>query len=405
MALSVNQTMDLTQAMQTLKWLDEERRKDKALIATLQERVQNQERQLAQQAAQIQELQDALSAVNSTMAKVTEFEQLVASYRDELILQMEQRDATRRRELAESDRLRRLEYEAVTTHLNRLEKDMRVLPRYDEEINGLRTENQRLGELIQGMTLEVADLRKRSDDRAQAVSYLEEQRRADNRRIVDLEKESSALRQRVEGLAAKLPLLEDSIKKQRARIEDAIQETKKYEKPIEELRISDFQREQKMRQYLEQGELVAKELERIRAQTQGFTEQQQLVKRSLATLEKFKTRIERRQDELAERQRMNEEQMQKRWEEWQAARLKEQKKQSVEIEERWRQQWQFNDSLTKRVDEIAPVLRTYRGQLEALWDTHRANAVAMLQASQDLYEAFTSPIKKQLEILRGEREE
>ena len=51
MAMNTSQTTDVTQAMQTLKWLDEERLKDKATIATLQERVQGQELQLSQQAA------------------------------------------------------------------------------------------------------------------------------------------------------------------------------------------------------------------------------------------------------------------------------------------------------------------------------------------------------------------
>ncbi len=51
MATKVTQALDMTQAMQTLKWLDEERRKDKATIAALQEQIQEQERQLAQQAA------------------------------------------------------------------------------------------------------------------------------------------------------------------------------------------------------------------------------------------------------------------------------------------------------------------------------------------------------------------
>ena len=52
MAIKVNEAMDLAQVMQTLKWLDEERRKDKAVIAALKERIEEQDRRLAQQAAQ-----------------------------------------------------------------------------------------------------------------------------------------------------------------------------------------------------------------------------------------------------------------------------------------------------------------------------------------------------------------
>ncbi len=403
--MNVTQTMDLTQAMQTLKWLDDERLKDKATIAALQERVQGQEQQLAQQVAQIQELQTSLAGVHGVLSRVAEFEQMVSNYKTELILQMNQREETRRKERAESERLRRMEYKTLTVNLNRLEKELRVLPRYDEDLNARQAENQRLSEALQHVEVAVADLSKRSDDRLKSVTFLEEQRRADNQRITEVESDIPELRRRIEALATKFPLLEENLQKQRARIEEAIQDTKKYEQPIEELRISDFQREQKMRQYLDQGEQVAQELERVRAQTQGFVEQQQLVKRALSALEKFKVRIERRQDEMAERQRLAEEQIQQRWEEWQTARLKQQKKRAVIIEERWRGQEQTNAEFLKHIDSLPPIIKLFRAQLDTLWETRRANATSLLKAAQDLYESFSSPVDEQLTILRSEQQE
>jgi len=402
MATNVTQAMDLTQAMQTLKWMDEERIKDKASIAALQERIQNQEQQLAQQAAQIQELQTSLAGVQGVLSKVTEFGQMVSGYKTELILQMDNRDQTRRKEQAESERLRRIEYEGLTTHLSRLEKDLRILPHYAEDINTIRVEGQRLSESLQATEVDVADISKRLEEPVRAVTYLEQQRRADNRRITELEQDASFVRQKIDALDKKFPLLEESIQKQRVRIDAAVEETKKYEQPIEELRISDFQREQKMNQYLDQGEQVAKELGRVRTQTQGFIEQQQEVKRAMSALEKFRGRIERRQDEMAERQRLTEEQTQRRWEEWQAAREKDRKKREVIIEERWRQQEQTNAGYLKRLDTLRATVEMHRAQLDTLWESIRADATSLLKAAQDMYEALTAPVDEQLAILRSE---
>jgi hypothetical protein len=405
MAINTTQTMELTQATQTIKWLDEERRRDKALIAALQEQAQGREQQLAQQAAQIQELQTALAGIRGVLSQVTEFGQLVSNYRDELILQMDQREETRRKEQAESDRLRRMEYEALTVHLNRLGKELHVLPQYDEVLNTLRAENQRLSEALQRLDVTIADLSKRSDDRIQAVTYLEEQRRVDNRRIVDLEQDTTELHKRIEVLAKKLPLLEDTLRKQTTRIDEAIQETKKYEKPIEELRISDFQREQKMKQYLDQGEQVAREMERIRAQTQGFLEQQQLAKRALAKLEPFQARIEKRQNEVAEMQRVAEDRVKRQWEEWQDEQDKQQKKRNVIIEERWRGQSQTNDEHLKRLGALQAAAELHRNQLDTLWEARRSDATNLLKAAQDIYEALVGPIDEQLTVLRSKPEE
>jgi chromosome segregation ATPase len=220
-----------------------------------------------------------------------------------------------------------------------------------------------------------------------------------------VEQEIPEVRKRMERLSAKIPLLEDTLQKQEKRIEAAIQETKKYEEPIEELRISDFQREQKMKRYLDQGEQVAQELEKVREQTQVFLEQRQEVKRALSALEKFKDRIERRQDEMSERQRIAEERITRQWEEWQDNRAKELKKQEIVTEERWQAQEKTNMELDKRLEKIPPVLKKYHAQLEALWEVQRDDAQALLNAAQDVYEALIAPIDEQLETLQEDQQE
>jgi len=403
MAMDVTQTMDLTQAMQTLKWLDEERRKDKATIAALQEWAQEQERQLAQQSAQIQELQTAVAGIQSLMAQVTKFEQMVSNYKNELIFRMDQREEARRKEQAEAERLRRIELEALADQLSRLDKELRVLPRYDEELKARQAEGQRLNEALQRLEVAVIDLSKRLEDPSRAITYLEEQRRADNRRIAELEQDTTELRKKIEAQAAKLPLLEETIQKQRTRIEEAIQYTKEFEKPIEELRISDFQREQKMKKYLDQGEQVAQEMERIREQTQGFIEQQQLVKQALEKLEGFQARLEKRQNEVAEMQRLAEDRLKRQWEEWQEEQAKQQRKRDILSEERWRQQEQTNAEYSERLDALQPIIELHRNQLDILWEARRADATRALKAVQDEYEALIAQADAQLSILRGEQ--
>jgi len=321
------------------------------------------------------------------------------------VLQMDNRDEARRKEQVESERLRRIEYEALMVNLNRVERELRVLPGYDEGLDGLRAENQRLSDALQHIEVDIADVSKRLEDPARAVTYLEEQRRADNRRLTELEHDLPDLRTKIDTLDKRFLLQEESIQKQRVRIDTAVEETKKYEQPIEELRVSDFQREQKMRQYLDQGAQVAQELERMRAQTQGFVEQQQEVKRALSALEKFKARIERRQDEMAERQRLADEYIQRQWDEWQTARAKEQKKRKVIIEERWRHQEQSNTEYMKRLDTLKSTDELHRTQLDTLWESLRSDATSLLKAAQDVYETLIAPIDEQVAILRSEQPE
>ena len=404
MASEVNSSMDLTHAMQTIRWLDEERRKDKTTIATLHERVKEQQQGLSQIAAQTKDLQAAIVTLQSEKTQVQDFEQIVANYKTELVLLMDHREETRRKEQAEGERLRRIEYEALTSNLTRLEKQLRVLPRYDEELDARRTEEQRLGEVVQRLNESVIAVGKRYDDRLQTIPYIEERRRVDSRRIDELESEATELRQGIDALGKKLPLLEENIQKQKPLIGEARREVRKYEKPIEELRIADFQREQKMRQYLDQGALVVQELDRVRQQTTGFLEQQQAVKRALDALEPFKRKIDTRQNEMGQRQQLAEEQIRRQWEEWQAKQEKQQKKQDVITQERWSQQRKVNSDLVKQIDVIIPpVLELHQQQIEKLWAVRRDDATASLKSAQDVYDTYTAPIEDQLSILRAAR--
>lgn len=404
MATNTTQTLELSQALQTIKWLDEERRRDKATIATLQEQVQGQDSQLAQQGAQIQEMQTALAGVQSVLTQATEFRRIVSSYRDELVLQMDQREETRRKGQIESDRLRRMEYEALTSNLNRLEKELSVLSRWEQDMSAFRAETQRLNEAFQRMDVSLGDMSQRSDDRVQAVTYLEEQRRADNRRISDLEQDATELHKRIEVVDKKIPLLEDTLRKQTTRIDEAIQETKKFEKPIEELRISDFQREQKMKRYVDQAEHVAREMERIREQTQGFIQQQQLVRQAQDKLERFQARIEKRQNEVAEMQRVAEDRIKRQWEEWQDKQDKQQKKRDVITEERWREQGRTNDVHLKHLESLQAEADMHRDQLDTLWELRRSHTTSLLKSAQEEYEAATRLIDEQLSTLHSKQQ-
>jgi chromosome segregation ATPase len=403
MAKTVTQPMEMTQVTQMLQWLEEERRKDKALIAALQEQVRGQEEIISQQSAQVQELQVKITSVQNLISQVTSFEETVSNYKSEVVFELDRRDEARKKEKTESDRLRKIEHEAIIDHLGELDKQIQILPRYDERLAAEKAEDQRLSESLQRLEVAIKDLDKRSDDRVQSVTYLEEQRRADNRRIGTLEHDTTELRKKVEALAAKLPLLEDTIQKQKTRVDEAIQETKKYEKPIEELRISDFQREQKMKQYLDQGEQVAKEMERILLQTQGFIEQQQAVKRTLDKAETFQARIEKRQNEVAEMQRLAEDRVKRQWEEWQNVQEKDRKKRQLVLDEQWRAQENTNQALVGRIKPLEAQTKAHQEQLEILFDSRRMDAHRDLEASQGAVERTEQAFTQARQALRGEK--
>jgi chromosome segregation ATPase len=196
-----------------------------------------------------------------------------------------------RREKADTERLRQAEIEGLNQQLADVDKRLRILPRLEERLQAREAGEQQLQTQAQQLTNSLADLSKRAEDRFQSVVYLEEQRRADARRIAAIEGDIPPLRKATDESIAKTVRLEDSLRKLTSRIEEAVQTTKTYDAKIEELRVADFQREQRMRQYAEQAAKVETETSRLLEQTQKYALLYNQNKQAMDGLESFRAEV------------------------------------------------------------------------------------------------------------------
>lgn len=392
--------MELTQLSQMVQWLDEERRKDKALIAALQEQVKLQAQQLAQQQELIAALQRTVAGMETLMAQVTGFASAMEGLKADVARMLEQREETRRKEQRESDRARQLEIGALKDEIARIVDELRRVSRIEEELAAVQADARRLTDAQQRQEIAITDLKKQVEDRAAALVYLEEQRGADNRRIVGLEKELPELRQRMEATDAKLLPIEEAVQKQRRILEEGLKPIKEFEKVIEELRVADFRRNQEVKKWAGQAEEVRQEIERLREERQRLMEQYQRAQRALDALSALQTRLETRQNETAEMQRLAEGRLKRQWEEWQTAQEKERRNWEVTAEERWRQQERLNNTVGKRLDSLAAMVKLCHSQFTAIWETRRADAVHTFTQAREAYETRIAEIDQQLAALR-----
>jgi hypothetical protein len=393
-------TMDMTQASQMLKWLDEERRKDKTLITTLQERVETQAERITRLEEQLGSLRETASTLAVLPSRINELVQGSEKLRLELVNMIEQRDEQGRKEHREMERSRQLEVGAIRDEMAHLAEETRLVQRLSERVEVVATENSRLNEMAQRLDGAVTESGKRLEDRLQAVTYLEEQRRADHQRVVAVEKEGPEVRKRVEALAAKVLLLEDAVPKMRTRLEEGLKPIKEFEGVVEELRVADFRRNQDVRKWLGQAEEVREEMERIRDERQQLHVVQRDAQEVMRRMETFREALDVRQNETTERQRMLEERIKRQWEEWQSKEEKSRHNWEIEEEQRWREQRQSNERHQRQVEALVPELKLHGDQLNALWEARRVDASRLLEVAQDDYEAICTEADGCLAALR-----
>jgi chromosome segregation ATPase len=360
--------MEVAEISQRLSFLDKERRKDKELVTSLLERLETQTNQLATQARQIQELEGLLASTRAELTKFTHVENSMEQLRQELSLLMERNEEKRDKAHRELNRLRQVEQEAVTRQLADLRKELEPLPRYDEEMQGLRAENNRHSGLLTNLQHQFAELDKRNEDRLQSVIYLEEQRRQDNRRINQLENTVTTLNQKCDDLSDKTSLLEQAIQTKNKDIDKAADMLEQQSQMIENQRVAEFRWERQITEWTKLVEEIKEESANMTTQTVRLREQHDRVRRALADLDPFRERIERRQDEMVEMQRLSDDRQKRVMEEWQAERDKEWKRFNVGNDERWRENSRLNGQRDTRLDAVANFARMLAPQVNALWE-------------------------------------
>jgi chromosome segregation ATPase len=365
--------MNLSQLTQMVTWLDEERRRDKTELAKLQQRVESQSAEIAEQARSIQELEGTLARTRAQLTKFPQLEKALDQLREELVLLIERYDEQHRKTAVDAQRVRQLEQESQTRALGEIKKELQKLPRYEEELQLRRAEDQRLGEVLLSLQQQITDFGRDLENRTRNLPYLEEQPRQNAKRIAELQQETPELFKRTEAHSTKLQLLEELIRKSDRRIGDlGLQATELKQAQsefFESVRLGEQQRERQMQEWAEQTEEQRQKMAEHAAHIQQSKEQYERNKQALAALEKLDERLKREQSEIAELQRLAEKRQKHQLEEWQAENEKRWKTNLMLWEQHWRTQERWNEEHAERFVPLEESAKVNKAQIMALWQT------------------------------------
>ena len=362
--------MELAQVSQLLNWLEAERKKDKALLATLDERIQALSAETQQQARRIQDLDTTLASTKATLSRLAQIDRILDEYKSEIHALLERRDDERKKGEREATRLRALEIEELNRAIAEVKRELPRIARVEDEMGTRRAEEKRLGDLAKQTTLQVETAMKQLEERTRGIPYLEEGRRQDNKRIGQLEGGAIEHSQRIEGLTARLHLLEDGMGKIPAKIDAVNERAGAQDKTIEEVRVMEFRRQQQMKTWEE-------ELARFRAQMTDYgdvmarlREQGQINQKASADLNAFQETLRQRVAEIAEVERLFEERVKRLLEQDRVEDEKRWHKHTTRIDERWHDHDRLNTEQVGRVDKLEAARDSLMGALDDIRRKH-----------------------------------
>ncbi|MFQ3536685.1 MAG: hypothetical protein SNJ58_12500 [Aggregatilineales bacterium] len=370
--------MDINQLSRMIEWLDEERRRDKAKIAKLEEQLLQQRDYAESMARRVNSLESELAAARAAFLPVGRDNEIVEYLRSEIQQQVEAIEA--KRILAEREAERRAENarELLSRPIRELSERLDRLDRLSDEIAAFRLERDRFANFINSLTQRIEDIVKMFEEPERRITFLEEQRRQDSRRLSEIQSELPELQKQVDSLRPKLELLESLALRN--------------EKLILELQSADRERREQAQQFIEQQTLLAHQRDaRIEDLLRQFAAQDEEMRRRIERFEtwaeayrqmkkiiddfnRISERLERRIGEVAEMQRLSEERFRQEWNDWTADELRRFRQFTLANDEAWRAHNKEFEAFRAKVGEAIALFVPIQDSLERLWRLQRAQA-------------------------------
>lgn len=370
--------MEINQIASMIEWLDEERRRDKALIATLEGR-------LAQQTDALDAMQRRVNSVESDQVVIkqeampaTKEQDIIESMRQEAEQLLENAEARRLTAEREAERRIELQRENFQRAIREVSDKAERVERQLANISDLQTEGDRLTNAMRLLNQEIDDLSKQLEGPDRRLTFLEEQRRSDTRRLAEIETELPEYKKSVDGIQPKLALLEELAVRNERRIQDFNnvdrERREQIQQFIDQQQLLTQQRDQQLleltKRFSVHDEELQRNIERFEVWAQAYRE----MKRIIDDFNRIGDRLERRISEASEMQRLSEERFREEWNDWRDDDQKRWKQLTLSSDEVWRNHDREFEIFVKRIDDVERVVPALQSNIERLWLLERARA-------------------------------
>lgn len=380
--------MDINQAARMIEWLDEERRRDKANIATMEERLAQQQDTITTLNKRLNSMESDQSVIRSQMTPTGREADIIDQMRKEMQQLVENIESKRLTAEREADRRSELGRENVMRPVRELTEKVERMTRTTSEFPAHQVERERLSDTVATLQQRVDDLFKKVEEPDRRLAFLEEQRRQDSRRISEAQSELPEVQKQIDSVRPKLALLEDLTLRIERRVQEVQNGDRERREQIQQfidqqtllIQQRDTQINDLVKQFGEQDSVMQRNIERFETWSEAYRN----MKKIIDDFERIGDRLERRINEVAEMQRLSEERFRQEWNDWTADDQKRWKQFTISNDEVWRNHDKEFDRFTQRLAEIDGMFPPLIDSINRLWNLERERA----QLYRDRYQAL-----------------
>lgn len=296
-----------------LSWIDEELRKDKAIIEELRALVDKQQVILVDQSQRIIALEDRLSRLQNQLLRVPEIEQAVQHTRDEIVLMLsEMRQDVQKRE-TEALRSRQADREKDVKAIQEIQMQLERIGPLEQAMAVRQAEERRLNEgllrLQQELQATIKSLGQAEEWRRQLADAIAKTTVDGKQALADIE----TLQKAQQETALRFLPLQDRLAKAEQAVADLAnmrsELTAQQEQMMERQRREDRSRAQTLTEWGRRLDGYAHQIEAWNDQLRFFADQHEKNRRVLRDIQTLAQEVSQQQDRLQQLQHLSEEQL------------------------------------------------------------------------------------------------
>lgn len=377
----VVQEQTISELINRVEWLEDERRKMSKRVSELDQRITLQNREIGTREKRIVDLEQQIAKSTAQLSRVQQIDAQLANFKDDLIKIVDKYDERRIQSENELDRLRRVEHESTARELADLRKQIGEILKLRTEIDLRKAEETRLASMVGSLQGNINSVSGRLDDLQNFHTFLEEKEKYNNKSISEVQgtihdqaKNIEKMLVRIDTTNASLLRLETKTTKMESEYKTVEESTRNW---MEQVQIGEYERNRRLDQWRREIDEQAKAYENFSKEWIKISDYYKQAQMAVQTLSQWQEQINGSQREATEMLRVESRRMQKRWDDFVNENQKRFKNYEIEAEQLWATSNRHEREIREQIALIDEAVKALEQEKDLLWRVQNAQADAM----------------------------
>jgi chromosome segregation ATPase len=379
--------MELDQIMKQLEWLDGERRKDKDILAKQEDRIMALEGNLPALYQQIKDLNSEITRLAAIVGRMDNYDEALLQHRVEVNRQFEEIDKQAKKREEELEKVRRVEMRSVDTSIAEVRKEVEGIAGLRRGLQARVDEEVRLGRLIDELRVKLQEMQRSEEEYSRNYRLIEDGRRQDAKRLVDIQGEVAALRKRADEQRGQTELLNSNYRKVDARLAELMTvEAERREAQaafLDKQALAQVEYERSWKEWQARIDAVEGQGADVERHLATLDETHRSIKRLKETTEELVQRVERRVSEITEVQRLTEERFRQDWVTFKADDQKRWTNYTLTLDEQRSEILRNFEKMVGQISQLEEYIQELKDAIEQMVDQNEKRLQSLLSLAHD----------------------